>query len=97
MASAEEKSSMLGDAVLMMVDLVMSTMVAGEVASMTVGTVMPMMVVDAVSTRMEGKNGGCTRHTYIDKDGRQKPAHLLIECREFLWLSQALQEKIQSE
>jgi hypothetical protein len=42
-------------------------------------------------------NGGCTRHTYIDKDGRQKPAHLLIECREFLWLSQALQEKIRSE
>jgi hypothetical protein len=29
-------------------------------------------------------NGGCTRHTYIDKDGKQKPAHLLIECREFL-------------
>jgi hypothetical protein len=42
-------------------------------------------------------NGGCTRHTYIDKDGRQKPAHLLIECREFLWLSQALQEKMRSE
>jgi hypothetical protein len=35
-------------------------------------------------------NGGCTRHTYIDKDGRRKPAHLLIECREFLRLSQAL-------
>jgi hypothetical protein len=32
-------------------------------------------------------NGGCTRHTYIDKDGRRKPAHLLIECREFLRLS----------
>jgi hypothetical protein len=42
-------------------------------------------------------NGGCTRHTYIDKDGRQKLARLLIECREFLRLSQALQEKIQSE
>jgi hypothetical protein len=42
-------------------------------------------------------NGGCTRHTYIDKDGRRKPAHLLIECREFLWLSQALQEKMRSE
>jgi hypothetical protein len=42
-------------------------------------------------------NGGCTRHTYIDKDGRRKPAHLLIECREFLWLSQALQEKMQSK
>jgi hypothetical protein len=41
-------------------------------------------------------NGGCTRHTYIDKDGRRKPTHLLIECREFLWLNQALQEKIRS-
>jgi hypothetical protein len=39
----------------------------------------------------------CTRHTYIDKDGRRKPAHLLIECREFLRLSQALQEKMRSE
>jgi hypothetical protein len=39
-------------------------------------------------------NGRCTRHTYIDKDGRQKPAHLLIECREFLQLSQALQDKM---
>jgi hypothetical protein len=29
-------------------------------------------------------NGGCTRHTYIDKDGRRKPTHLLIEYREFL-------------
>jgi hypothetical protein len=29
-------------------------------------------------------NGGCTRHTYINKDRRRKPAHLLIECREFL-------------
>jgi hypothetical protein len=42
-------------------------------------------------------NGGCTRHTYINKDGRQKPAHLLIECKEFLQLSQALQEKMRSE
>jgi hypothetical protein len=42
-------------------------------------------------------NGGCTRHTYIDKDGRRKPAHLLIECREFLWLSQALQDKMRTE
>jgi hypothetical protein len=42
-------------------------------------------------------NGECTRHTYIDKDGRRKPEHLLIECREFLRLSQALQEKMQSE
>jgi hypothetical protein len=42
-------------------------------------------------------NGGCTRHTYIDNDGRQKPAHLLIECREFLRLSQALQDKMRAE
>jgi hypothetical protein len=42
-------------------------------------------------------NGGCTKHTYIDKDERGKPAHLLIECREFLRLSQALQEKMQTE
>jgi hypothetical protein len=42
-------------------------------------------------------NGGCTRHTYIDKDRRRKPAHLLIECREFLRLSQALQEKMRAE
>jgi hypothetical protein len=42
-------------------------------------------------------NGGCTRHTYIDKDGRQKPAHLLIECREFLRLSQALQDKMRAK
>jgi hypothetical protein len=42
-------------------------------------------------------NRGCPRYTYLDKDGRQKPAHLLIECREFLRLSQALQEKIRLE
>jgi hypothetical protein len=42
-------------------------------------------------------NVRCPRHTYLDKDGRQKPAHLLIKCREFLWLNQALQEKIRSE
>jgi hypothetical protein len=42
-------------------------------------------------------NGGCTRHTYIDKDGRWKPAHLLIECREFLRLSQALQDRMRTE
>jgi hypothetical protein len=42
-------------------------------------------------------NGGFTRHTYIDKDGRQKPAHLLIECREFLRLSQALLDKMRAE
>jgi hypothetical protein len=42
-------------------------------------------------------NRGCIRHTYINKDGRRKPAHLLIECREFFRLSQALQEKMRSE
>jgi hypothetical protein len=42
-------------------------------------------------------NRGCTRHTYIDKDGRRKPAHLLIECREFLRLSQALQDRMRTE
>jgi hypothetical protein len=42
-------------------------------------------------------NGGCTRHNYIDKDGRRKPVHLLIKCREFLWLSQALQDKMRAE
>jgi hypothetical protein len=50
MVSAEAKSAMLDDVVLTVVDPVKSTMVAGEVASMTVGTAMPMMVVDAVST-----------------------------------------------
>jgi hypothetical protein len=52
MASAEVKSVMLGDAVSTMVDPVMSTLVASDVASMTVGTAMPTMVVDAVSTSM---------------------------------------------
>jgi hypothetical protein len=42
-------------------------------------------------------NGGCTRHTYINKDGVRRPAHLLIECREFLCLSQALQERMRTE
>jgi hypothetical protein len=42
-------------------------------------------------------DGGCTRHTYIDKDGVRRPAHLLIECREFLRLSRALQERMQVE
>jgi hypothetical protein len=42
-------------------------------------------------------NGGCTRHTYLDKDGIRRPAHLLIECREFLRLSRALQERMQTE
>jgi hypothetical protein len=35
-------------------------------------------------------DGGCTRHTYLDKDGVRRPTHLLIECREFLRLSRAL-------
>jgi hypothetical protein len=52
MAGAETKSTTLGDVVLESVDLVMSTMVAGGVASMTVGTAKPTMVVDAVSTSM---------------------------------------------
>jgi hypothetical protein len=52
MASAEAKSATLGDAVSKTVDRVMLAMVAGRVVSMTVGTVMPMMVVDAVSTSM---------------------------------------------
>jgi hypothetical protein len=42
-------------------------------------------------------DGGCTRHTYLDKDGVQRPAHLLIECREFLRLSRAIQERMQTE
>jgi hypothetical protein len=42
-------------------------------------------------------NGGCTRHTYIDKDERRKLVHLLIECREFLQLSQVLQDKMRAE
>jgi hypothetical protein len=41
--------------------------------------------------------GGCTRHTYLDKDGIRRPAHLLIECMEFLCLSRALQERMQTE
>jgi hypothetical protein len=40
---------------------------------------------------------GCTRHTYLDKDGVRRLAHLLIECREFLSLSRALQERMQTE
>jgi hypothetical protein len=35
-------------------------------------------------------NGGYHKHTYLDKDGRRKPTHILIECREFIPLSQAL-------
>jgi hypothetical protein len=49
--AAGVRSAMLGDAVSMMVDLVMSTMVAGRVASMTVGTAMPTVVV-VLTTRM---------------------------------------------
>jgi hypothetical protein len=42
-------------------------------------------------------NGGCPKHTYLNKDGRQKLAHPIIECREFRRLSQALQEKMRAE
>jgi hypothetical protein len=41
--------------------------------------------------------GGCTRHTYLDKDRIRRPAYLLIDCREFLRLSRALQERMQTE
>jgi hypothetical protein len=52
MASAETRSAMFGDVVSETVDPVMSTMVAGGEASMTGGTAMPTIVVDAVSTSM---------------------------------------------
>jgi hypothetical protein len=52
MAGAETKSTTLGDVVLETINPVMSTIVAGRVASMTVGTAMPTMVVDAVLTLM---------------------------------------------
>jgi hypothetical protein len=42
-------------------------------------------------------NGGCYKHTYIDKDGRRKPTQLLIQCREFIRMSLALQEKMRTE
>jgi hypothetical protein len=42
-------------------------------------------------------DSGCPRHTFLDKDGVRKPAHLLIECREFLHLNRALQERMGSE
>jgi hypothetical protein len=42
-------------------------------------------------------NGGFHKHTYLDMDGRRKPADLLIECHEFIRLSQALQEKMWPE
>jgi hypothetical protein len=38
-------------------------------------------------------DSGCTRHSYIDKDGVRRPAHL-IECREFLRLNRAFQERM---
>jgi hypothetical protein len=52
MAGGETKLPTLGNVVLETVDPVMSTMVAGEVASMMVGTAMPTMVVDVVSMLM---------------------------------------------
>jgi hypothetical protein len=55
---------------------------------------------DVISHRCQQKRcsmGGCTRHTYIDKDGVQRPAHLLIKCSEFLCLSRALLERMQTE
>jgi hypothetical protein len=42
-------------------------------------------------------DSGCPRHTYLDKDGVRRPAHLLIECREFLHLNRALQERMGTE
>jgi hypothetical protein len=42
-------------------------------------------------------DSGCLRHTYLDKDGVRRPAHLLIECREFLHLNRALQERMSAE
>jgi hypothetical protein len=42
-------------------------------------------------------NRGCPKHTYINTNGKRQPAHLLIECHEFIWLSQALQEKMQAK
>jgi hypothetical protein len=42
-------------------------------------------------------DSGCPWHTYLDKDGVRRPAHLLIECREFLRLNRALQERMGTE
>jgi hypothetical protein len=42
-------------------------------------------------------NGGCPKHTYINKNGKRQLAHLLIECHEFIQLSQALKEKMQAK
>jgi hypothetical protein len=50
--AARVRSAMLGDAMSMMVDLVMSTSVSGGVVSVMVGTVMPTMMVDVVSALM---------------------------------------------
>jgi hypothetical protein len=47
-ATARVRSVVLGDAVSMMVDLAMSTSVSGGAMSMTVGTAMPTLMVDAV-------------------------------------------------
>jgi hypothetical protein len=61
MASAEANSAMLGDAVSEAVDLVTSTIVAGGVVSMAVGTVMPTRVVNAVSMLMLADKGIANR------------------------------------
>jgi hypothetical protein len=42
-------------------------------------------------------DSGCPRHMYLKKDGVRRPAHLLIECREFLRLNRALQERMGAE
>jgi hypothetical protein len=42
-------------------------------------------------------DSGYPRHTYLYKDGVRRPAHLLIECREFLRLNRALQERMGTE
>jgi hypothetical protein len=47
--------------------------------------------------RDDNHDGPRQGNSCIDKDGRRKPVHLLIECREFLWLSQALQDKMRAE
>jgi hypothetical protein len=50
--AAGVRSAVLGDAVSMMVDLAISTSVSHGVVSMTVGTVMPTLMIDAVSMSM---------------------------------------------
>jgi hypothetical protein len=42
-------------------------------------------------------NRGFYKHTYLDKGGRQKSAHLLVGCREFRRLRQVFQEKMRME